>query len=47
MRQHALGVPKIQDTGRKIGDVEVKNDIALMGTLHSVDQDLNVKLTKM
>ena len=27
--------------------VELKNDIKLKGTLHSVDQYLNVKLTKV
>ena len=27
--------------------VEVKNDLVLMGTLHSVDQYLNVKLTNV
>jgi small nuclear ribonucleoprotein (snRNP)-like protein len=31
----------------KIIIVELKNDLALRGTLHSVDQYLNIKLTGM
>lgn len=32
--------------GKEIA-VELKNDVALTGTLHSVDQYLNVKLTEV
>lgn len=31
----------------KVIAVELKNDVALTGTLHSVDQYLNVKLTEV